>query len=185
LPPKGNHHSRSAQTGRCILIPSFGHEFGRPMFKAASMLVCALTLMGCSTLFGRPEQGQTVQERARICFHQSEDDAHIIASVAPTDCYSIRCTRWVQGTGTAVVRQQTFQLDFKTTFILQKTRPLLGNCTPDCAGGGQLDFDLGPLDVGLYRVDLWDTGLGRLSVTSGLPWQDQCLPEGPSDQSGN
>jgi hypothetical protein len=49
-------------------------------------------------------------------------------------------------------------------------------CGEDCVGGGTLNFDLGLMPVGLYRVYLWEAYLGDLSVTSGLPWHDQCLP---------
>jgi hypothetical protein len=105
-----------------------------------------------------------------------------MASVAPMDCYSYRCAHLSQATGTAVIDTRAFRIDFETTFHIAESKPLIGGCLPDCMGGGQLDFDLGTLDVGLYEVDLWGKDQGDLSVTSGLPWKDQCLP---STRSGS
>jgi hypothetical protein len=157
------------------MIQSLGRVWGRRAIDVATLLSCATALVGCATFFGRPEQGQTVREQARICFRQSQD-AHVLASATPIDCYSYRCAHLSQATGTAVVDGRAYRIDFETTFHIAETRPLLGGCLPDCMGGGQLDFDLGPLVPALYEIKLWGTQMGHLSVTSGLPWQDQCLP---------
>jgi len=136
----------------------------------------ALLLGACGILFRHPEQGIVVRERAEVCFRLSSEAAHVLASVTPSDCYSMRCTVPYQMAGTAVLDQRAFRLEFETTFRLSESRPFLLGCGRDCAGGGSLEFDLGMLEVGLYRVFLWDSYLGDLSVTSGLPWRDQCLP---------
>jgi hypothetical protein len=161
--------------GKNTMNPSLGQEWARRTSKAVCILTCAASLIGCSTLIRRPEHGQTVRERASICFRQSED-AHILASVAPADCFSYRCASLSRATGTAVVDTRAFRIDFETTFVIAETRPLLGGCLPDCMAGGQLDFDLGPLDPAPYEIYLWGTKRGYLSVPSGVPWQDQCLP---------
>lgn len=163
------------------MVRSPKHGWGLRVVKLASVFLCGTSLVGCAAIFGRPEPGQTVRERARICFRQSPD-AHITASVAPIDCYSYRCAHLRQATGTAVVDNRAFRIDFETTFHISEDRPVLGGCLSDCMGGGQLDFDLGPLDPALYDIHLWGTELGHLSVTSGMPWQDQCLP-GRTDSS--
>jgi hypothetical protein len=145
------------------------------MKKWLPLLLVTVMLGGCSAIFSRPEEGIVVRERASVCFRQSPE-AHILASVMPSDCYSMRCASPYRMSGTAVLDQRAFQIDFETTFKLRETKPFLVGCGPDCSGGGYLEFDLGVLEVGLYDVNLWSTYLGDLSVTSGLPWQDQCLP---------
>jgi hypothetical protein len=139
-----------------------------------SLAAITLLLESCGAIFGRPERGITVREKTAICFRQSEQ-AHILASVRPSDCYSMRCTRPVQESGTAVVDQRAFTLDFRPRFVLEETDSFLSPCSRDCAGGGGVEFDLGQLEVGLYDVSIWDEHAGVLSVTSGLPWKDQCL----------
>jgi hypothetical protein len=146
------------------------------MKKIVTVLLIAVGLGACSVVFRRPEEGIIVRERAQICFRQAQDRAHVLASVTPSDCYSMRCTIPYQTLGTVVLDQREFSLDFETTFKLRESKPLLGGCGRDCSGGGYLEFDLGQLEVGLYRVNLWGIHLGDLSVTSGLPWRDQCLP---------
>ena len=151
-----------------------------PVKMPCYLLLCAVLLSACSAIFRKPEPGIQVRERTSICFRLSEDahpleDAHIHALAAPADCFSMRCTRVYQKSGTAVLDQEAHRLDFETAFILSETKPLLGGCTPDCAGGGTLDFDLGPLEPDIYDVYLWGDMIGELSVTSGLPWRDQCL----------
>lgn len=137
------------------------------------LLGATLALTSCAALLGRPEKGITISRQAKVCFRQSEQ-ARILASVAPSECYSMRCTRLSMATGTAFLDRRVFRLKFETTFNLMKTRSLLP-CTPDCVGGGSLEFDLGQLDPGRYQVYLWNGYLGDLDVTSGLPWRDQCL----------
>ncbi|MGD8732305.1 MAG: hypothetical protein PVH92_10525 [Anaerolineales bacterium] len=140
---------------------------------AIALLVCLLS--GCSTLLRRPEQGIEVNERVEICFQQDEE-GHILAIAKPLDCFSMRCTRPYLRSGTAVLDETGSRLDFELTFRLSESKNLLFGCGPDCAGGGTMTFDLGQVPVGLYRVYLWGTYQGELSVTSGLPWHDQCLP---------
>jgi hypothetical protein len=146
------------------------------ILRAAALLPSLFLLSACALLFGRPEPGILIREKTSVCFRQSED-AHILVSVQPGDCYSIRCTHVNQAIGTAVLDQTNFRLDLETTFNLSSTRPLIGGCSPDCAGGGRLEFNLGRPNPGLYTVNLWGHKIGELSVTSGLPWHDQCLPE--------
>ena len=145
------------------------------MKKWLPFLLITAMLVGCSTIFQRPEEGIVIREHAEVCFRQSAE-AQILASVTPTECYSMRCASPYQMTGTVVLDQRDFRLDFETIFKLRETKPFLVSCGPDCSGGGYLEFNLGQLEVGLYRVNLWGTYLGDLSVTSGLPWHDQCLP---------
>jgi len=146
------------------------------MLKKIVLLPAFALLLASCALFRHPEQGIVVRERAGICFRLSSESAHVLASVTPDDCYSMRCTVPYQMSGTTVLDQRAFRLDFETTFKLSESRPFLVGCGRDCSGGGVLEFDLGMLEVGLYRVFLWDRYLGDLSVTSGLPWRDQCLP---------
>ena len=144
------------------------------MKKIAVTLLYAAVMSACSVVIGRPERGIEVRDRARVCFHRSEN-AEITAFVEPSACYSIRCTRVNHKSGTAVLDQRKYRLHFETTFNLTAMESLLGACTPDCAGGGQLDFDLGHLEAGIYDVYLWDDAIGELSVAAGLPWRDHCL----------
>ncbi|MGD2057713.1 MAG: hypothetical protein PVF85_01625 [Anaerolineales bacterium] len=140
-----------------------------------ALVFLASLLAGCSALLRRPEPGIEVIEKVEICFRQDEQ-AHLLATARPSDCYSMRCTRQNFNSGTAILDQGASRLDFKVTFNLSRVENTLLGCGEDCVGGGTLNFDLGLMPVGLYRVYLWDTYLGDLSVTSGLPWHDQCLP---------
>jgi hypothetical protein len=143
--------------------------------KILPPLACSLLLSSCAVIFGRPEPGITVRERVQACFRQDEE-GHVIAAVRPQTCYSMRCTRRIETSGTAVLDRRAFQIRFEPTFRFAETKPFLLPCTEDCLGAGELIFDLGVLDVGLYEVLIWDNAMGELSVTSGLPWSDQCLP---------
>ena len=138
-----------------------------------AMLACLLG--ACSVFFRQPEPGMNVSESIELCFRQN-DQAHVLATARPSDCFSMRCTHQNYKSGTAVLDVRASRLDFEMTFNLSEEKNLLFGCGGDCAGGGSLQFDLGPLPVGLYAVYLWDAYLGDLSVTSGLPWHDQCLP---------
>lgn len=142
------------------------------MFVLGVMLLC---LSSCAVIFGRPEPAISVREDVVLCFRQSPQ-AHVIAEVQPATCYSVRCTKQIQSTGTAMLDQGEFQIHFAPSFQFSETKPFLLPCMDDCAGGGRLTFDLGVLDVGLYQVYVWDRAMGELSVTSGMPWRDQCLP---------
>ena len=142
------------------------------MLSVGAMLLC---LSSCAVIFDRPEPAIVVREDVVLCFRQSPQ-AYITAEVQPAACYSMRCTKQIQLMGTAILNRDEFQIRFTPSFQFAKTKPFLLPCTDDCAGGGRLTFDLGVLDVGLYQVHVWDRAMGELSVTSGMPWQDQCLP---------
>lgn len=140
-----------------------------------ALVFLASLLAGCSAILRRPEPGIEVREKVEICFRQDEQ-AQLLATARPADCFSMRCTRQNFSSGTAVVAKGASRVDFKVTFNLSPVKAPLVGCGQDCAGGGSLQFNLGPMMPGNYRVYLWDTFLGDLSVTSGLPWHDQCLP---------
>ena len=140
----------------------------------------AAIVSGCSVVLGRPEQGIEVRERVRVCFYQSEG-THITAVIEPADCYSIRCTRINQKNGTAVLDRKWHRLEFETTFVLSEIRPFLGDCISDCAGRGQMIFDLGHLKPGTYDVYIWGDLTGELSLASDLSRKDQCLAQSNSD----
>lgn len=169
--------SRSPLESRAPIRPSAQAPSRWTLLAALAAISLALT--SCAGILGRPEKGITIRDEARVCFRQSEE-GHILASIAPSDCYSMRTTRVLQESGVAVLDQREQTVRFESHFLLTRTRSLLPDSS-DCAGGGRLDFDLGILEVGLYDVYLWDELLGELSVTSGLPWRDQCLPTNGAD----
>lgn len=145
------------------------------MKKMLTPLALGLLLSGCATIFGRPEPPIVEREQMTVCFRQDEQ-GHVIATVRPETCYSMRCTKRIEASGTAVLDRRAFRIDFESTFRFAEAKPFLLPCTEDCLGAGELIFDLGVLDVGLYEVYVWDEVEGDLSVNSGLPWNDQCLP---------
>lgn len=142
--------------------------------RAAALLyivVLPLLLAACA----RPEPGSVIDNKGEICF-RTDEAGHMRASISPEGCYSTNCTRQVQKVGSVVLDRRNFEIRFDAHFTLAEEKSFLIPCIDNCLGGGTIDFDLGILDVGLYSVWLGDRTIGELSVTSGLPPRDQCLP---------
>jgi hypothetical protein len=144
----------------------------------AAVLACLLTasmilLASCSGLLNRPEAGIVVRDKVTVCFSQS-GEGQVLASLQPDDCYSMRTTRvWLES-GSALVDENGHTIHFHSEFKLEQRTSIFPKL-PDCLGGGKIEIDLGELEVGLYQVYSGDQHIGQLSVTSGLPWRDQCL----------
>jgi hypothetical protein len=139
-----------------------------------------LTLTGgylLLSVFGglrRPTPLGTIEDYGSICFWY-DDQGSMQASVSPKGCYSTTCTRQVSQAGSAVINQDQFHISFKSRFVLAETTRFLLPCTENCAGGGTVHFDLGPLQVGQYEVFYGDKFAGELNVFSGLPTPRQCI----------
>lgn len=124
--------------------------------------------------FSRPTPMGIVEDYGSICFWYDEQGS-IQASVSPRGCYSTTCTRQVLQSGSAVLNQDRFQIQIESRFILVETSRFLLPCTENCSGGGTVNFDLGELQVGKYRIWFGDDEVGELNVFSGLPTPRQCI----------
>jgi hypothetical protein len=145
------------------------------------MLTLAVGYLLVSVFGGlrRPTPLGTIEDYEAICFRY-DDQGSIQASISPKGCYSTSCTRQVSQAGSAVINQDQFHISFKSRFVLAETSRFLLPCTENCAGGGTIHFDLGPLQVGQYEVFYGDEFAGELKVFSGLPTPRQCI-ENPSN----
>jgi hypothetical protein len=145
---------------------------GMLTFAVGSFIVSTFILVE------RPQQGGIIQDWGQICFTPAEGG--ISSTVTPKGCFSTTCTKPVLQAGTAVVDSREYKIMLDTNFVIAETSRFPLPCTENCAGGGSLNFDLGPLIPNDYQVWFRDQEVGQLLVFSGRPTPRQCF-ENPGD----
>ena len=121
----------------------------------------------------RPSPEGIVEDWGQICFWAHEGDMY--ATVSPQGCYSPTCTRPTLEVGTAVVHRGDYRIELETRFVIVETSRFLLPCVEDCAGGGQVNFNLGALIPNVYQVWFRDEKVGEMNVYSGRPTPRQCF----------
>jgi hypothetical protein len=121
----------------------------------------------------RPSPEGIVEDWGQICFWPHEGDVY--AAVSPKGCFSPTCTRPTLETGTAVVHRQDYRIELETRFVVLETSRFPLPCVEDCAGGGQVNFNLGGLIPNEYEVHFRNEKIGEMQVYSGRPTPRQCF----------
>lgn len=121
----------------------------------------------------RPEPPNMIDEWKEICFWPEEQGINVV--VSPEGCYSTTCTRPQYQAGTAIVDMQSRKIQLETQFVLVKTSRFPLPCIDNCAGGGTIQFALGPLLPNIYDVWFLDEKVGELNVYSGRVTPRQCI----------
>lgn len=121
----------------------------------------------------RPTPGGIIEDWERICFWSGEEG--ILASISPRGCYSTTCTRPILQSGTAIVDVREYTIQLETRFVLAKTSRFPLPCIDNCAGGGTVQFNLGPLVPNDYDVLFRGKKVGELMIFSGRVTPRQCF----------
>lgn len=121
----------------------------------------------------RPSPEGMIEDWGQICFWAHEGDMY--ATVSPKGCYSPTCTRPTLQEGTAVLDKKEYIIELETRFVIAETSRFPLPCVEDCAGGGQVNFNLGALIPNAYEVRFRDEKVGQMQVYSGRPTPRQCF----------
>ena len=132
--------------------------------------------------------GDIVAENsAVVCFsHETPGPRQdIIVQVNPMECRSSTCTdRFVQEAHVEVDVQA--QIIHVTTLFIYRDATLEGfQCTTDCAGGGMVIVNIGPVSPGVYAVHIGEEPVGEIEIAeeSGALVSGRCLSSRLPDES--
>ena len=126
----------------------------------------------------RPSPEGIVEDWGRICFWTHEEV--VFATVSPKGCYSPTCTRPTLQEGTAILDKQDYRIELETRFVIAETSRFPLPCVEDCAGGGQINLNLGSLIPNEYEIRFRGDKVGEMNVYSGRPTPRQCF-ENPAE----
>jgi hypothetical protein len=126
----------------------------------------------------RPSPQGIVEDWGQICFWAHEGDMY--ATVSPKGCYSPTCTRPTLQEGTAILDKQDYRIEIETRFVIAETSRFPLPCVEDCAGGGQINLNLGALIPNEYEIRFRGEKVGEMNVYSGRPTPRQCF-ENPAE----
>jgi hypothetical protein len=120
-----------------------------------------------------------IEDWKQICFWP--DAGGVYAAVSPKGCFSSTCTRPTYQMGTAIVDVKDYKIQLETRFVLVETSRFPLPCIDNCAGGGTVQFNLGPLIPNDYEVWFRDEKVGKLAVYSGRVTPRQCITSSQQD----
>lgn len=132
--------------------------------------------------------GDVVAENsAVVCFsHDIQgSERNIVVQVNPMECRSTTCTdRFVQQAHVEVDEQaRTIQV---TTLFIYRDATVEGfQCTADCAGGGMVIVDIGPVSPAVYAVRIGEEQVGEIEIAEppGGIASGRCLTSTLPDES--
>ncbi|UCD41960.1 MAG: hypothetical protein JSV69_15580 [Chloroflexota bacterium] len=130
-------------------------------------------------LVQRPERSGIIEDFQQICFWP--DVGGMYASVSPRGCFPSYCTHPKLRAGSAIVDVREYKIQFETQFVLEATSRFPFPCVDNCAGGGTVSFNLGPLIPYDYEVWFRDEKIGQLQVYSGRETPRQCIERPAGD----
>jgi hypothetical protein len=139
---------------------------------------CGWFIISTFIIVERPTPEGIVEDWGQICFWAHEGDMY--ATVSPKGCYSPTCTRPTLQEGTAILDKQDYRIEIETRFVIAETSRFPLPCVEDCAGGGQINLNLGGLIPNEYEIRFRGEKVGEMNVYSGRPTPRQCF-ENPAE----
>jgi hypothetical protein len=136
-----------------------------------------------------PPDVEIVQNEGQICFSRipagavPTSETRLRVHVWPAGCRSSSCTITYERNGDMQIDAVNRRIRFLSRYMLEDYSGVPGpdgqacECTTDCGGGGEIEFDTGDLPEGVYQVELGMKVIGEIAI----PFYDnsKCLSTAP------
>jgi hypothetical protein len=106
-----------------------------------------------------------LEDRGQVCFRDGGlNSTAVLGTFRPAGCYSSSASRPLEQSLSVKLDADRFRIEFHTSFLVETILDVIH--TTDCGGAGEMSFEIGDVEPGVYSIWIGNKRVGELTLPS-------------------